>query len=421
MAAASAESKSKVVIVGGGVMGLCTAYYLCKQGIPVTLLEMGDVGNGASLGNAGYVSPSHFVPLAAPGVFAQGLKWMFNPTSPLYIKPRLDWGFLVWTAHFARACDARHVERAVPVLRDLLVEAQGLYEEMFAAGHGRCDYTKHGLTLLFKTDKARARAEHEVEWAGKIGMTARMVDAAGLAAMDPGVEFEAHGGAHFPHDAHMVPAELVASLAVDVTRMGAQIERNCRLERWERSGNRIVRIVTNRGTFAADEFVLATGAWSPQLLRDTGIRMLLQAGKGYSITYANPPRKPLLPYLLMESRVAVTPFPHGLRFAGTMEIAGVSTTINRPRVEAILNAIPRYFRNLPRPDSTQGEIWGGMRPVTPDGMPYIGRFRKAPNLIAATGHAMVGLSLAPVTGKIVAELIAGGPQRDLRLLSPDRF
>lgn len=402
-------------------MGLCSAYYLRRQGASVTLLEMGDVGNGASLGNAGYVSPSHFVPLAAPGVFQQGLKWMFNPTSPLYIKPRLDWDFLVWTAHFARSCNAQVVARAVPVLRDLLVEAQTLYEEMFAAGHGRCNYVKHGLTLLFKTDKARARAEHEVEMAGRIGMPARIVDAAGLAAMDPWIEFEAWGGAHFPHDAHLVPAEFVASLTSDVVAMGARIERNCRLERWERQGNRIARVVTARGSFAADDFVVAAGAWSPQLLRGAGVRMLLQAGKGYSVTYTNPARKPQLPYLLMERRVAVTPFPNGLRYAGTMEIAGVSTTINRPRVDAILNAIPVYFRNLPRPDAAQGEIWGGMRPVTPDGMPYIGRFRAVPNLIAATGHAMVGLSLAPVTGKIVAELVAGSTQRDLQLLSPDRF
>lgn len=421
MASPGLESNSSVVVVGGGVMGLCSAYYLLQRGISVTVLEMADVGNGASWGNAGYISPSHFVPLAAPGVFQQGLKWMFNPTSPLYIKPRLDWDFLAWTAHFARACDARTVERAVPVLRNLLVEAQNLYEAMFVAGHGRCGYVRRGLTLLFKTDKARARAEHEVEWAAKIGMPARMLDRAGLAAMDPGIEFEAHGGAHFPHDAHLVPGRLVAALAADVEAMGARIERNCKLERWERSGNRITRAVTNRGAFAAGEFVLAAGAWSPQLLRGTGLRMLLQAGKGYSITYAEPARKPALPYLLMESRVAVTPFPDGLRYAGTMEIAGVSTTINQPRVEAILNAVPRYFANIPRPDSAHGEIWGGMRPVTPDGMPYIGRFRRVPNLIAATGHAMVGLSLATVTGKIVAELIAGESRRDLRLVSPDRF
>jgi D-amino-acid dehydrogenase len=413
---------SHVVVVGAGVMGLCSAYYLRQRGVDVTVVEMGDVGNGSSRENAGYVSPSHFVPLAAPGVFQQGLKWMLDPRSPLYIKPRLERDFLLWTRHFARACDADVVRRAAPVLRDLLLESQRLYERMFAEDVGDCGYVKHGITMLYRTDRGRAKVEHEAEMSARVGIEARLVDRDGLVAMDPGMYFEAAGGIHYPGDAHLVPSRLVQSLTAAVERAGARIERGAALERWRWDGARVSGIETSRGVVDGNEFVLASGAWSPALVRDLGVRMLLQAGKGYSITFAAPEVTPRLPYICLESRVAVTPLPGALRFAGTMEIAGLSTTVNRTRVEAILDAVPRYFRNLGRPDAARGEVWGGMRPVTPDGLPYVGRFAAVPNLIAATGHAMVGISLGAVTGKLVSEIVCGESSgRDLALLSPDRF
>jgi D-amino-acid dehydrogenase len=415
-------SKPNVLIIGGGIIGLSCAYYLRKRGAEVTVLEMNDVGNGSSMHNAGYVCPSHFIPLAAPGVFTQGLKWMLNPASPLYIKPRLDLDFLAWSFRFARSCNQRVVQRAMPILRDLLLESQKLYEQLLRDETIDCDYQKRGLTLLFNSEKGRASASHEAEVSNKLGIQARILDRNGLHEMDASVEFVAHGGVHFPGDAMLVPAKFVKNLALLLEKQGVVIHRNCRVESFKREGGRIARVGTTSGMFEADEFVLAGGAWSPLLARDLGIRMSLQAGKGYSITYKNPPLIPKLPYIFSERRAAITPFAEAIRIAGTMELAGISTTINQRRVEAILDAIPFYIKNIQRPESSKGEIWGGMRPVTPDGMPYVGRFKQVPNLIAATGHAMIGVCLAPVTGTIISEIISGeSNKRDLSLIDPNRF
>jgi D-amino-acid dehydrogenase len=415
-------SKPNILVIGGGVIGLSSAYYLRKHGATVTVLEMNDIGNGCSMHNAGYVCPSHFVPLTAPGVFSQGLKWMFNPASPLYIKPRLDFDFLAWSVKFARSCNERVAQRAMPILRDLLLESQQLYEQLFRDEALDCDYQKRGLTVLFNSEKGKASAEHEADVSNKLGIQANLMGQNELRERDSAIEFAARGGVHFPGDAMLVPATFVKNLATLLEKQGVVINRNCRVESFERERGRITRVRTNKGTFEADEFVLASGAWSQLLARDLGLRMMLQAGKGYSITYKRPPLIPKLPYIFSERRAAITPFANAIRFAGTMEIAGISTTINRRRVEAILDAIPFYIKNIPRPQSALGEVWGGMRPVTPDGMPYIGRFKQIPNLIAATGHAMIGMCLAPITGKIISELVSSGSSdRDLVLLDPNRF
>lgn len=411
-----------VVVLGGGVIGLCSAYYLQRAGASVTVVDKGEMGHGSSLHNAGYVSPSHLVPLAAPGVFAQGLRWMFNPTSPLYLKPRLDPYFLSWAWRFRKACGERVAQRAIPVLRDLLVESAHLFEGLSKVEGMDFDLTRNGIINLYRTDKGKQKCEHEAELAARVGVEARLVDRNELAKLDPHIEFRAPGGLYFPGDMHLVPAALVMNLSDYLGRHGVRLLPNCSVTGFEKAGERVVRVHTQNGTMKADEFVLAGGAWSPLLLRPLGIKMHLQAGKGYSITINNPVVKPRIPYILTESRVAVTPFADSLRFAGTMEFAGIDVSINRRRVEAILDVVPLYFGNIERPDSSRGEIWGGLRPVTPDGMPYIGRCARVPNLVVATGHAMLGVSLATVTGKIVAEIIGGQPQsRDLKLVDPNRY
>lgn len=414
--------KRDVVIIGGGAIGLCAAYYLSRLGATVTILDKGEMGHGSSLHNAGYVSPSHFVPLAAPGVFAQGLKWMFNPTSPLYIKPRMDLDFLSWAWRFARACDERVAVRAMPLLLDLLLDSSQLFDDLSRIGGMQFDLIRKGIVMLYATERGKRGCEHEYDLAAQYGLEAHLLDQHQLHELDPAIEFRARGGLHVPADAHLVPAKLVKNLADHLGSSGVRLVRDCEVKKIQASDRQIACVETNRGDFPADEFVLSGGAWSPHLVRSLGVTMHLQAGKGYSITFSNPHVKPTRPYILTERRVAVTPFSDSLRFAGTMELAGINAEINQPRVEAILDAIPVYFNNIARPSSSSGEVWCGMRPVTPDGLPYVGRFLQYANLIAATGHAMLGISLATVTGKLVAELVAGEkPSHDLTLLNPNRY
>lgn len=415
-------SKPNVIIIGGGAIGLCSAYYLSKNGASVVVLDQGEMGHGSSLHNAGYISPSHFVPLAAPGVFTQGLKWMFKSTSPLYIRPRIDFDFLAWSLNFARACNERVAHRAMPVLLDLLLDSSRLFKELATVSGMDFGLTQKGIIVLYRTEKGRRALHHEHELATEFGLESRLLDHDELRALDPGIEFRAEGGWYVPVDAHLVPATLVKNLADYLERNGVTLHRHTEITRFDTVGNKIVAVHAHNGSFKADEFVLASGAWSPLLCHELGIRMHLQAGKGYSITVRNPQVNPTRPYILNERRVAVTPFSDSLRFAGTMEFAGINLSMNKARVEAILDAVSQYFANVERPNSEKAELWAGLRPVTPDGMAYLGRFKQYPNLIAATGHAMLGISLSAVTGKVVAELIAGAkPSHDLTLLSPNRY
>lgn len=416
------SSQSNILIIGGGAIGLCSAYYLSRNGATVTVIDQGEMGHGSSLHNAGYVCPSHFVPLAAPGVFKQGLKWMLNPTSPLFIKPRLDFDFLAWAWRFSKACNENVMRKAMPLLRDLLLDSSRLFEALASVEGLNFEFNKNGLTVLYRSEKGKHAVEHEAKLADEVGMEARLMDQRQLHEFDPQIEFRAHGGIYFPGDAYLVPAKLVQNLAEHLEHKGVKLIRQCKVKKIVAVGNKVSEVQTDKGVFHADEFVLASGAWSPLLVRDLGMHMHLQAGKGYSITVQRPSVMPRIPYIFQERRVAVTPFSDSLRFAGTMELAGIDLSLNKPRIEAILNAIPLYFANVARPQSSDGELWGGLRPVTPDGLPYIGRFRQYNNLIAATGHAMLGISLATVTGKLVTEILTQQkPSHDLALLDPDRY
>jgi len=414
--------KYDVAILGGGAIGLCSAYYLSARGISVAVIDKGEMGHGSSLHNAGYISPSHFVPLAAPGLILQALKWMANPASPLYIKPRLDPHFMAWAWKFARACDEQTARKAMPVLRDLLLESARLTDELSRVEGMNFHLTRRGLGILFNTEQGRRACDHERHLADEVGVEARHLDPRGLQALDPGMEFRAQGGIYFPGDMHLVPATLVENLSAYLHAHGVHLLMNCEVRSFDLWNNAIRSVETSTGTVEARDYVLAGGAWSASLARKVGLTMHLEAGKGYSITVSNPAVKPALPYIFQERRVAVTPFADALRFAGTMEFTGIDLRENPRRVNAILDSIPHYFGNVPRPTIPEGEVWCGLRPVTPDGLPFIGRYRRIENLIAATGHAMLGISLAAVTGAIVRDLVERtSVGLDLTLLHPERY
>jgi D-amino-acid dehydrogenase len=414
--------KKTVVIIGGGVVGLCAAYYLWKRGAEVTLLEKHDIGYGSSSDNAGLVTPSHFVPLASPGVISQGLKWLLDPVSPFYIKPRLDFDLLSWLWKFRAAANERQMRRAMPLLRDLSVASLTLYEEITGVERLEYGFERRGLVMLFNSDAGRRANVHEAELAREIGVDARLLTRRELEHLEPGATFAATGGVYFPGDAHLSPATFMSAMSSFLRSRGVQLQTETDVLGLESNNTHIENLRTTHGALQADEYVLAAGSWSPGLLRNIGIRLPLQPGKGYSVTIPNPNLKLKIPSILTEARVAVTPMGNRLRLAGTMELAGLDQSVNMRRVEAIINAVPRYYGGFDPSTVDRSHPWKGLRPCSPDGLPYIGRFRAYSNLTAATGHAMVGMSLGPITGKLVAELIYGQPTSiDISSLSPDRY
>ncbi len=412
-----------VVIIGGGVIGLSCAHYCQERGLRVTIIDRNSAHRtGCSFGNAGMIVPSHFVPLAAPGMVALGLKWMWNPRSPFYIKPRLSWDLLAWAFRFWRSSTKAHVERSAPLLRDLHLASRAAYEELASQWGDAFELKRHGLLMLCKTQHALDEESHTADKANALGIPAQVHDASSTAKLDPDVQMDVQGSVFFPRDCHLSPDKLMAQFQSRLTAGGATFLWNATVTGFDHDSGRVKLVRTTQGDIAADEVILAGGSWTTGIGKQLGLSLPMQAGKGYSLTLEKPREQPQICSILTEARVAVTPMGGALRFGGTMEIAGLSEKISPQRVQGIIEAAPRYFPNFQVSDFAGIEPWRGLRPCSPDGLPYLGRTSRYENVIIATAHAMMGLSLAPISGKLVSQIATGDkPKIDLSLLSPDRF
>jgi D-amino-acid dehydrogenase len=414
--------KTETLIIGGGAIGICCAFYLNALGKNVLLVEKDDICAGSSYGNAGLIVPSYSIPLAAPGAVSQGLKWMFKPQSPFYIKPRLDRKLLAWLWKFRAACNIHHVRQSIPVLHDLHSASLNLYDKLANIEGMDFALEKKGMLELFKTQKGYDEGIKDVHLLKEYAIENRILQKKELNEFIEGMRTTAVGGAYLPHDAHLIPDRFVHQLARHIEKMGVRLRTSCEVLDFETSGRHVTRIKTTRGDILAEEIVLAGGSWSAELARSLQLNLSMQPAKGYSITFKRPAVCPCLPVALAEAKVVLTPMEDTLRFAGTLELAGFDQSINLRRVQAILKAVRAYFPDID-PDALELlEIWRGLRPCSPDGLPYLGRAPRYDNLIIATGHGMLGISLAPITGKIVSQLISNQkPSLNIAALSVERF
>src|SRR5436190_3241298 len=412
-----------VLIIGGGVIGLCSAYYNAKRGHRVTLLDRNpEQRDGCSFGNAGMLVPSHFVPLAAPGVVGTALKWMWNPESPLYIKPRLNTELMSWGWKFMRAANAQHVRRSAPLVRDLSFASRTRFEELAALPNNDFGLVKRGLVMLCKNQQSLDHEGGYAAQANELGVPAEVLDAKAVAKLDPDVTMDVAGGVYFPKDCHLSPNRFMAGLKQQCDKLGVQFVWNAEATDFVQCDKGIAALKTTKGEFTANEFLIAGGSWSPAMAKKLGLKIPMQAGKGYSLTLARPRQLPQLCSIFTEARVAITPMGDTLRFGGTMEIAGLNEDINPVRVQGIIKSVPKYFPKFAAEDFAGVQPWRGLRPCSPDGLPYLGRTAKFANLTIATGHAMMGLSLGPISGQLVSEIVSGEkPSFDLTLLNPDRY
>jgi D-amino-acid dehydrogenase len=413
----------RVVVIGGGVVGLCSAYYLNARGFQVTVLDRDPPEReGCSFGNAGIIVPSHFVPLAAPGMVALGLRCMWNSESPFYLKPRLSLRLFGWIWKFWRAATRRKVNLAAPALRDLHMASRALYEELDRDLAHEFSLEERGLLLLCNTEHTLHEEAKVAEHAKQLGLKAEVLDAAATAKQEPNVTMSIVGSVYYPLDCHVTPARLIAALRARLASAGVSLRYSTPVDRFRREASRISAALAGGQSFEADEFVLTAGVWSDDMARQLDLNLPMQAGKGYSLTLPNPPQLPKTPMILTEARVAVTPMGSSLRLGGTMELAGIDTRINPSRVRGIVKSVPKYFPQFNPSDFESIEPWCGLRPCSPDGLPYLGRSSSLSNLTIATGHAMMGVSLGPISGKVVADLIGGErPSVDIGLMSPDRY
>lgn len=414
----------KVVIIGGGVIGLSSAYYLHAGGHEVTVIDKTDMSSNCSYGNAGYVCPSHFVPLATPGIVKQGLKWMWNSRSPFYVQPRLDWSLIDWGLKFMRIATPAHVERSAIPLRDIALISKKLYEDWAALPQFQFAYEKKGLLEIFQTEKGGEHAKHVMEKAHELGLTdTLLLNKEQLDALEPQTRINALGAVHFQCDAHLYPNKLMQQLLSDLRSKGVDLKGNEEVTGFEKNNGSITQVKTAKGIYEADAVVVASGSWSRQLAAKMNVKIPLMPGRGYSVTLEDSPYKLNHPAVLIEGRVALTPMDgNKIRFGGTMEITSTNTPPRMNRVEGILKAVEQFFPDFKVAMPAADKIWYGYRPCSADGLPYLGRTRKWKNVVMATGHAMIGLSLGAGTGKIVSEIInEEQTSMDISPFDPDRF
>lgn len=413
----------KVVIIGGGIIGLSSAYYLRESGHDVTVIDKADMLNNCSYGNAGYVCPSHFVPLATPGIVKQGLKWMMNSKSPFYVQPRLNRSLIDWGWKFMRSAKPEKVEAAAVPLRDIAILSQRLYEEWTRLPQFEFAYEHKGLLEIFQTEAAAEHAHHLVEKAHALGlMDTALLSYEELKQLEPQTKINALGAVWFKCDAHLYPNKLMHQLLADLEQKGVKLVVNEEVSAFENTIGRITKVITGKNVYDADSVVVATGSWSRELAAKMMVKIPLVPGRGYSVTLEDSPYKINHPAVLVEGRVALTPMDgNKIRFGGTMEITSTQTPPRINRVAGLLSAVERFYPEFKVPVPSMDKIWWGYRPCSADGLPYIGKPSRWKNAIIATGHSMLGLSLGAGTGKLVSELVNDErPSMDIRAFDPNR-
>ena len=412
---------SDVIVVGAGIVGLSSAYFLVRAGLSVTVIDDGQpASERCSSGNAGMIVPSHFVPLAAPGMVEYGLRMLPDKQSPFGVKVRADHRLVDWGIKFMRSCTTEHVDSCVHLLRDLNLRSRELYVSLDDDIDGGFDLTLRGLTMLCKTEAA---LHHEYAFADRavaLGVPATKLDKAQVQALDPALDVDVAGGVYFPKDAHLSPDKLLHTLHSYLLAKGVTFHWSTRVEAIKTSTSG-VSVHTESLQLSAGKVVIAGGTWSPHLTESLGVRMPMQGGKGYSFVIDNPVQLPEICSILVEARVAVTPMGGRLRIGGTMEIAGDDLTVNQNRVNGIRKSVQQFFPAYRDKLDALVPVWSGLRPCSPDGLPYIGEL-DTKNVVVATGHSMMGLSLGPVTGELVMNIVTGTPTRfDIHQLKPDRW
>lgn len=412
---------SHILIIGGGVIGAACAHYLLSSGQRVTIVERGEFGKGCSHGNCGFVCPSHVLPLAGPGAVGRTLKAMLGRDAPLSIKPRLDAALWSWLFHFALRSNQRDMLAAADGIQALLNSSRRLYDELFAAEPLDAEWETRGLLFAFLSPAAMEHyAETDRLLADNFGTGAVRYDGADVAKLEPALRPGLAGGWHYERDGHLRADKLLASWRKLLVERGAAIHEQCEFHRFVRRGQRAVAAECSLGLIEADQFVVAAGAWTPRLKLDLGCRIPIQPGKGYSITMPRPARAPAIPLIFEEHRVAVTPMQSGYRLGSIMEFAGYDDSL-KPEKLALLTRGASHYLNEPTAEPII-ERWFGWRPMTYDSLPMIGRSPALPNVLLAAGHNMLGISMAPGTGKLIAELLAEQPPHvDPAPYSPARF
>lgn len=412
----------KAIVIGGGVIGLCSAYYLQKSGWDVTVLDNSNEKINCSYGNLGMIVPSHFVPLASPGIVAKGFRWLLNSKSPFYVKPSLDFNLISWGLKFIKNATAQNVERAALPLLELNLYSKKLFKELSNQPGFDFALEEKGILMYYKTEKVAEEENHLADRARSMGVDAVVLDKKEVQQLEPETDLDILGAVHYRCDAHLYPNKLIPQLIRHLQSSGVDVQTDNPVKHIFTEKGKIKKVIASKNEYEADAFILASGAWLSGLAKHVDLKIPLMPGKGYTFTYDHPEKKLNIPAILCEARVAITPMNGHMRYGGTMEIGAPNNKVNLNRVKGIVESISKYFPDINLDVPKEKDIWYGFRPCSPDGLPYIGHSSRIENLFIAGGHSMMGLSLGPATGKIIADLAnQSKTEVDIRAFNPERY
>ena len=398
------NDRADVLIVGAGVVGLAAAIELLQAGRSVLVLDAGRAGGGSSHGNCGTITPSHSAPLAEPGRIARALRWLLTPDAPFYVRPRLDPALWRWFAHFAARCNERDWRRGMADKAALLKASRALLQERVERLGLDCEFLASGTDYVFRDERTLAHFCAELPLLEELGIASRRIDGDAYSREETSLLPGVAGVVRFPGDARLRPDRFVAELARVCRELGGVIVEHCAVQHvdFERDG---ARVLAGERRFDANDVVLAAGSWSPSLARDFGLRIPIQPGKGYSITYDRPATVPQRPLVLFERSVCVTAWDSGFRLGSTMEFSGYDRSLNRRRLDALERGAAQYLREPVGP--VRREEWFGWRPMTWDDLPLVGAVPGKRSAWVATGHGMLGVSMSMATAVLLGDLMLG--------------
>jgi D-amino-acid dehydrogenase len=412
----------EVGVIGGGVIGLCSAYYLQKAGYKVTIIEKSNLTDGCSFGNMGYVSPSHFIPLATPGMISQGMKWMMDSSSPFYVKPRINLDLVQWGLNFWKSANAKKVEYSAPHLNNLLQLSRALTLDLKQDLPQAFDLKEKGVWMLYKNHHTGEHEKQLADQAASYGLKTIICNKQEVQAYEKDVEVDVLGGVLYVDDCHLNATKFMQSLISYLQNVGVKFLTEQEVTSFEYSSKKVSKIITTKSSINVDEVVIANGSWMQSVSKMLGINISMQAGKGYSMEYNDVKSNLLYPSILVDDRVATTPIDQWLRIGGTMELSGHNDQILPKRVSSIYNSFMKYYPKLDIKLPSMDKVWFGYRPVSPDGMPYIGKHNAFNNVSFAGGHAMLGISAAAGTGKLIEGLVSNKKSEiSLEAFDPNRF
>jgi D-amino-acid dehydrogenase len=417
----SSPQGETVIVVGAGIIGIACAHYLSQAGLRVTVIDKGTIAGACSHANCGYICPSHVLPLTEPGAIGAAIKSLLNPRAPFRVKPRLSPALWNWMWQFARRCHHQQMLTAGKHLQAILDASIAEYRHLIPEYSLECEWKENGLVYVLQTEHGmRKFAETDRLLTDHFGVSARRIEGPELPSFDPALKPGLAGAFHYPGDASLRPDLLNSQWAECLRDKQVRFIEHCELQAIHKSEGRVTSLQTSQGNMEADRFIIATGAWSSSLSGDLECHIPIQPGKGYSITMSKPEPCPRYPILFPEHKVGVSPFDGGYRLGSMMEFSGYDTSIPKHRIEQLRDSAKPYL--VAPVSGTAQETWFGWRPMTWDSLPIIGPVPRLANVLLATGHNMLGLSLAPATGRLIAEMVAGGETHiDATPFSPDRF